>query len=288
MSDVAADWYPDPSGKFEFRYWDGETWTGHVSSGGETSWDPPPDAPAGDGGSGAAVADVGMADAGTGAAGAGSAGTAGAASAVDALPAADDLVNAELAGVTEMPTAEANAYEPWAAGASAGAGGGLGASAPGGDGGGHDEWAPQGTGGAVPATAGTATATTGTDLEDSNLVAIERAGIPPESADWLRKVAAQVQPRLDRINGSWSQLPQAEAARACAFGLLLGHLATLHPHMRDDLGAAAEAHPSFSTLDAGSRLQTLEQIAQERTRAAQWLGPLIDVDDVGRVSMLFD
>ena len=39
----AADWYPDPSGRFQFRYWDGEAWTGHVSTDGKTDWDPPGD-----------------------------------------------------------------------------------------------------------------------------------------------------------------------------------------------------------------------------------------------------
>ena len=27
MSDHPADWYPDPSGKHEHRYWDGTVWT---------------------------------------------------------------------------------------------------------------------------------------------------------------------------------------------------------------------------------------------------------------------
>jgi hypothetical protein len=29
-----AGWYVDPSGQYEFRYWDGEAWTDHVASGG--------------------------------------------------------------------------------------------------------------------------------------------------------------------------------------------------------------------------------------------------------------
>jgi hypothetical protein len=29
-----ANWYPDPSGQFEFRYWDGGAWTARVASGG--------------------------------------------------------------------------------------------------------------------------------------------------------------------------------------------------------------------------------------------------------------
>ena len=34
MPDVAADWYPDPHGRAELRYWDGSAWTDHISSGG--------------------------------------------------------------------------------------------------------------------------------------------------------------------------------------------------------------------------------------------------------------
>jgi uncharacterized protein YxjI len=35
-----ADWYPDPSGRHEHRYWDGSRWTEHVSSHGRQSVDP--------------------------------------------------------------------------------------------------------------------------------------------------------------------------------------------------------------------------------------------------------
>lgn len=34
MPDFAADWYPDPNGRAELRYWDGQAWTDHVSNGG--------------------------------------------------------------------------------------------------------------------------------------------------------------------------------------------------------------------------------------------------------------
>lgn len=37
----AADWYPDPFGRHELRYWDGAAWTEHVSSHGRQSTDPP-------------------------------------------------------------------------------------------------------------------------------------------------------------------------------------------------------------------------------------------------------
>jgi uncharacterized protein YxjI len=35
-----ADWYPDPSGRHELRYYDGTQWTEHVSSGGRQSVEP--------------------------------------------------------------------------------------------------------------------------------------------------------------------------------------------------------------------------------------------------------
>lgn len=38
---VPADWYKDPAGRFEFRYWDGTKWTEHVSRGGVKFSDPP-------------------------------------------------------------------------------------------------------------------------------------------------------------------------------------------------------------------------------------------------------
>ena len=40
MSETPADWYPDPYGRHELRYWDGEMWTDHVSSNGKQSTDP--------------------------------------------------------------------------------------------------------------------------------------------------------------------------------------------------------------------------------------------------------
>lgn len=38
---VPADWYPDPSRRFEYRYWDGTKWTEHVSRAGTVHKDPP-------------------------------------------------------------------------------------------------------------------------------------------------------------------------------------------------------------------------------------------------------
>jgi outer membrane biosynthesis protein TonB len=38
---VPAGWYADPAGRFELRYWDGSTWTEHVSRTGQQFTDPP-------------------------------------------------------------------------------------------------------------------------------------------------------------------------------------------------------------------------------------------------------
>ncbi|MGH9226619.1 MAG: phospholipid scramblase-related protein [Acidimicrobiales bacterium] len=38
----APDWYPDPYGRHELRYWDGSQWTEHVASHGRQGTDPPP------------------------------------------------------------------------------------------------------------------------------------------------------------------------------------------------------------------------------------------------------
>lgn len=38
---VPADWYPDPSRRFEYRYWDGTKWTDNVARAGVTYKDPP-------------------------------------------------------------------------------------------------------------------------------------------------------------------------------------------------------------------------------------------------------
>lgn len=39
--EVPANWYKDPSGRFELRYWNGTQWTEHVSTAGKQSTDPP-------------------------------------------------------------------------------------------------------------------------------------------------------------------------------------------------------------------------------------------------------
>ncbi|KQQ94598.1 hypothetical protein ASF62_11050 [Leifsonia sp. Leaf325] len=40
MTTTPADWHPDPTGRFERRYWDGDAWTGHVWSAGQQGVDP--------------------------------------------------------------------------------------------------------------------------------------------------------------------------------------------------------------------------------------------------------
>lgn len=35
-------WHPDPSGRFQYRYWDGVAWSPHVSTQGQTYLDPLP------------------------------------------------------------------------------------------------------------------------------------------------------------------------------------------------------------------------------------------------------
>mgnify|MGYP002628958176 CR=1 FL=1 len=38
---VPADWYKDPAGRYDFRYWDGSKWTENVSRDGVRFTDPP-------------------------------------------------------------------------------------------------------------------------------------------------------------------------------------------------------------------------------------------------------
>ena len=37
---VPADWYKDPAGRYDFRYWDGSKWTENVSRAGASFTDP--------------------------------------------------------------------------------------------------------------------------------------------------------------------------------------------------------------------------------------------------------
>ena len=39
-------WYPDPGGRHQYRYWDGQVWTDHVSDNGQATVDPLPPPPA--------------------------------------------------------------------------------------------------------------------------------------------------------------------------------------------------------------------------------------------------
>ncbi|HLF39952.1 MAG TPA: RDD family protein [Acidimicrobiia bacterium] len=41
MDRPPAAWYPDPSGRYQLRYWDGHRWTGHVSTRGTVFHDSP-------------------------------------------------------------------------------------------------------------------------------------------------------------------------------------------------------------------------------------------------------
>jgi hypothetical protein len=40
---VPPQWLPDPTGRHEFRWWDGQRWTGHVATGGSVSQDAAPE-----------------------------------------------------------------------------------------------------------------------------------------------------------------------------------------------------------------------------------------------------
>ena len=40
MADTPADWHTDPTGRHEFRYWNGSAWTDHVSDRGVATTDP--------------------------------------------------------------------------------------------------------------------------------------------------------------------------------------------------------------------------------------------------------
>lgn len=40
MSTTPANWYPDPTGRHELRYWNGSAWTDHVSTNGQQATDP--------------------------------------------------------------------------------------------------------------------------------------------------------------------------------------------------------------------------------------------------------
>jgi hypothetical protein len=123
---------------------------------------------------------------------------------------------------------------------------------------------------------------------DVNAIAIDRAELTPDVAAWLREVKAQVLPRLDRVDPSWRTLDQPDAVQACAFGLLLGHLADRYPQMTPDLHRVAERHPSYTTLPAGERLATLRGLAADPARATLWIGPLLGIDDPEQIRRLLD
>jgi hypothetical protein len=41
---LPGEWRADPTGRHEWRYWDGDAWTGHVADEGVASVDLPPEA----------------------------------------------------------------------------------------------------------------------------------------------------------------------------------------------------------------------------------------------------
>lgn len=123
---------------------------------------------------------------------------------------------------------------------------------------------------------------------DPNLDAVARAGLAPDMDSWLRDVAGQVDPRLDRVAPGWRGQEQSGAARACVFGLMLGRLANDYPYTAEELSQVAEIHPSFGTLSAGNRLATLREIAQDKNRGAAWVAPLVGVSDPAPLRDILD
>ena len=41
MTNISPNWHPDPFGRYELRYWDGQEWSEHVATGGRQGIDPP-------------------------------------------------------------------------------------------------------------------------------------------------------------------------------------------------------------------------------------------------------
>lgn len=109
MADIPPAWHPDPTGRHDHRWWDGQRWTEHVADAGVAAVDPLPDAggeqdaTAGD----AATSGGGAATAGGAAAAAGGAGAAADPRQVDT----DQGGQAAGAGVGE-PSAPRDASEP--------------------------------------------------------------------------------------------------------------------------------------------------------------------------------
>jgi hypothetical protein len=42
MADQTSDWYTDPTGRYQYRYWNGVQWSDQVSNGGPSGTDPNP------------------------------------------------------------------------------------------------------------------------------------------------------------------------------------------------------------------------------------------------------
>lgn len=122
---------------------------------------------------------------------------------------------------------------------------------------------------------------------DPNIQAIHRSGVDDDVADWLRAVADQVDQRLDLVASNWRQRPQRETVRALAFGLLLGHLATMYPLAEEQINRVTEAHASYVNIAAGTRLQTFKEVAADPGRTASWLGPMLGTEIPEAVIRLF-
>lgn len=121
---------------------------------------------------------------------------------------------------------------------------------------------------------------------DPNQLAVERARLDASTSEWLRQVADVVDARLDAVRRDWRALPDRDALRAAAYGLLLAVLAARYPATRGALAKVAEAHPSYGTLPEGRRLPTLERIAGSPRLVTRWVGPLLEIDDDERLAPL--
>lgn len=122
---------------------------------------------------------------------------------------------------------------------------------------------------------------------DPNIQAINRSGVDDDVAAWLEAVANQVDQRLDLVATNWRQRPQRDTVRSLAFGLLLGHLATMYPLAEEQINLVTEAHASFVNLPTGSRLTTFKEVAGDPGRAASWLGPMLGTEVPEAVVRLF-
>lgn len=121
---------------------------------------------------------------------------------------------------------------------------------------------------------------------ESNREAVRRAALDPANAAWLEEVAGLVDSRLDAVRDDWRELPDAAVLPPAAFGLLLGVLARQHPHAREALSRAAEAHPSYDAFPPTARLPALERLSTSESLALEWIGAALGVDEAARLRPL--